>query len=124
MFIFANPNPARLKVEDCTVRAVSIALGLTWEQAFDGICETARRLYDMPDSDYAFGSFLKENGFERIQVPDFCPDCYTLKQFCEDNPIGTYILATNKHVTAVIDGNYYDTWDSGDEVPAYIWRRV
>ena len=38
-------------------------------------------------------------------------------------PHGTYVLATNNHVVAVVDGNYYDTWDSGDETPIYVWRK-
>jgi len=33
------------------------------------------------------------------------------------------ILATGTHVIAVGDGNYYDTWDSGQEVPIYYWRK-
>jgi hypothetical protein len=33
------------------------------------------------------------------------------------------MLATGTHVVAVIDGNYYDTWDSGDEVPIALWKK-
>ena len=49
-------------------------------------------------------------------------DCYTVKRFCADNPELTGILATGTHVIAVANGNYYDTWDSGEEVPIYYWR--
>ena len=28
------------------------------------------------------------------------------------------------HVVAVIDGNYYDTWDSGDKIPIYYWYKA
>ena len=28
------------------------------------------------------------------------------------------------HVVAVEDGNYYDIWDSGDEVPTYYWMKA
>ena len=27
------------------------------------------------------------------------------------------------HVIAVENGDYYDNWDSGDEVPIYYWER-
>jgi len=35
----------------------------------------------------------------------------------------THILALSGHVVCVMDGDYYDTWDSGGEVPLYYWRK-
>jgi len=43
--------------------------------------------------------------------------------FCEDHPYGTYIVGTGTHAIACIDGNYYDTWDSGDESPLFYWKK-
>ena len=40
-----------------------------------------------------------------------------------DNPEGKYLLATGTHVVTVIDGDYYDTWDSGDEIPIYYFTK-
>lgn len=45
-----------------------------------------------------------------------------MQDFCEDFPDGTYLLALQSHVVAVIDGNYYDSFDSGHEVPLYYWE--
>jgi hypothetical protein len=66
---------------------------------------------------------LRYNGFRKFYLPDTCPDCYTIRQFCRDNPIGKFIVGTGTHVVAVLDGNYYDTWDSGDEVPISLWKK-
>ena len=41
-----------------------------------------------------------------------------------DNPYGRYILATGEHVVAIENGDYYDTWDSGDEIPIYYWKEI
>ena len=49
-------------------------------------------------------------------------ECYTVKLFTEEHPHGTYILALSGHVVAVQDGNYFDAWDSGDEIPLYVWK--
>ena len=38
-------------------------------------------------------------------------------------PKGTYVLGTGNHVVAVVNGDYYDMWDSGDEIPAYVWYK-
>ena len=80
-------------------------------------------LKDMPSVNNLWGSYLRANGFKKIILPDSCPDCYTIAQFCRDFPVGKYMLATGTHVVAVIDGDYYDTWDSGDEVPISYWRK-
>ena len=43
--------------------------------------------------------------------------------FCEDHPYGIYIVGTGTHAIACVDGNYYDTWDSGDESPLFYWKK-
>ena len=58
-------------------------------------------LADMPSSNYVWGSFLKHKGYRRMNLPDTCPDCYTLGKFCEDYPSGKYIVATGTHAVAV-----------------------
>ena len=42
----------------------------------------------------------------------------------EDDPSDSskYLIGTGSHAVAVIDGDYYDSWDSGNEIPAYFWR--
>jgi hypothetical protein len=77
----------------------------------------------MPHANVVWGEYLYKQGFRKGAIPDTCPNCYTVRAFCADNPIGTFLLATGSHVIAVIDGNYYDTWDSGNEVPIYYWRK-
>lgn len=79
---------------------------------------------DLPNSDAVWGAFLKSRGFRRFAIPDTCPDCYTVADFAEDHPDGTYAVGTGSHVVAVTDGgNYFDSWDSGSEVPIFYWRK-
>ena len=47
----------------------------------------------------------------------------TVEEFCRDHPQGTYILAIDGHVVCAVDGDYLDTWDSGEEVPMYYWEK-
>ena len=56
-------------------------------------------------------------------LPRNCPDCYRVKDFCCNNPYGKFIVATGDHVVAVIDGNYYDAWDSGNEILSYYFEQ-
>ena len=78
---------------------------------------------DMPSANSVWGAYLQENGYKRKLLPDTCPSCYTVIDFCNDHPTGTYLLAIGSHVVAVENGNYYDSWDSGDELPIYYWEK-
>ena len=123
MWIKYNANPAGKRVGDCTVRAISKATDQEWEAAYSALAVEGFLLCDMPSANHVWGAYLRRKGFKRNIIPDTCPDCYTVEDFCRDNPKGVYILALPSHVIAVIDGDYYDTWDSGGEVPIYFWER-
>lgn len=123
MWIQSNNNPDKALVGDCTVRAISKAIGKPWDDTYIYLAVQGFKMKDMPSSNRVWGEFLYNNGFRRFIIPDSCPNCYTIKDFCEDHKDGKYILATGTHVVCVVDGNYYDSWDSGDEIPIYYWRK-
>lgn len=118
-----NPNPYNNLVIDCTVRAISKATGQSWDETYIGLAVEGYVIKDMSNSNRVWGSYVKRLGFKKFSLPNTCPDCYTVKQFCVDYPRGTFLLATGNHVVTVVDGNYYDTWDSGDEIPVYFWTK-
>jgi hypothetical protein len=118
-----NANPKGKQVGDCTVRAIAKATDQPWEDAYSGMAVQGFMMFDMPSANHVWGSYLKRNGFQRHMIPDTCPDCYTVKDFCRDNPKGTFIVALHGHVIAVKDGDYFDTWDSGEETPIYYFER-
>lgn len=123
MYVFSNPNPAKILVGDCVVRGISILTDKSWEYTYMELLVQGYEMYDMPSSNEVWGGYLQGQGYRRNIIPNLCPSCYTVKQFCEDNPQGRFLLATGSHVIAVIDGSYYDTWDSGDEVPIYFFTK-
>lgn len=123
MWIKYNPNPQAQRVGDCSVRAISKALGVDWDTAFLLITEKAFAQKDMPSSDAIWGAVLKHNGFIRKAIPNNCPDCYTAAQFAKDHPVGVYVLGFGGHVATVVNGDLYDSWDSSHEIPAYVWYR-
>ena len=118
-----NPNPKAARVGDCTVRAISKALGWTWEKTYIKLCAMGLEMADMPNANAVWGAFLKRQGFERYIVPNNCPNCYTVRQFADDHQSGTYVLALSGHVVCCMNGCYYDSFDSGDENLIYYWTR-
>lgn len=123
MWVRYNPNPAGRTVGDCAVRAVSKALNTSWEDAYGLIVTNGFAMGDMPSSDSVWGSVLRQNGFYREAIPNECPDCYTAKDFCKDNPYGVFVLGFGGHVATVVDGDLYDSWNSENEIPQYVWYR-
>lgn len=123
MWIEYNANPVSNRVEDCAIRAVSVALGISWDDAFDRIAHNAKAMGSVMHSNAVFGSVLRQNGFYRAVIPNRCPDCYTVRDFCLEHPIGIYVVGTGSHVVTVVDGDYIDIWDSGNEIPIYYWYK-
>ncbi len=121
MWIEYNPNPVGAKNGDCAVRAVAKALGVDWEMAYVLIASNGFVMGDVMSSNNVWGSVLRQHDFQRYNIPNTCPDCYTIEDFCNDHPYGLYVLGTGTHVVTIEDGNYYDSWDSGNEVPVYYW---
>lgn len=123
MWVEWNPNPDNARVGDCAVRAVAKALDTTWDRAYLLIAINGFQQANIISANSVWGSVLRQHGFQRFNLPTDCPDCYTVRDFCEDYPNGTYVLGTGNHVVTAVDGDYFDTWDSGDEIVAYVWHK-
>ena len=123
MYIFYNPNPKGSNIGDCVIRALTKACDMTWDDVYLDLMLLGFVMKDMPSANHVWGTYLMQNGFQRFALPNTCPDCYSVSDFCNDHPKGTYVLATGSHVITIVDGNYYDSWDSGREVPAYLFAK-
>lgn len=115
MFVKYNPNPQRNSVEDCVIRAICRVTGDDWYYIYIQLALEGFLMCDMPSANAVWGSFLKRKGFRKIMIPDDI----TVEEFCQEHPHGAYILGTGSHALAVVDGDYFDSWESGDEMPIY-----
>lgn len=122
-YVFYNPNPAGRFVGDCTIRAICKVTGLDWDMVYAGTSFQGFLAKDMPSGNATWGAYLKRHGFKRKVIPETFPDFYNVRNFCHDHPHGKFLLVLNQHVVAVVDGDYYDTWDSGKEIPDYYWEK-
>lgn len=122
-YVEVNPNPKNNLTGDCVIRAISIAENKTWDDVFVELMLKSFEMKDIPSANEVWGSYLKDIGYSRFIIPNTCPDCYTVKNFTEDYPVGTFILATGTHVVCAKDGNYMDSYDSGKMTPIYFWEK-
>lgn len=122
MYVFFNNNPlGRKTVGDCSVRAVSKALDISWDEAHDLLADMSKKMGTIMNDNDVISAVLRMHGFYKENLPWTCKDCYTIREFARDNPIGTYVVGTGSHVVCIKDGNYFDSWQSGDESVLYFW---
>ena len=122
MWIEYLNNPFGLRVGDCVIRAISKALNQSWEKTYIDLCVQGFMMGDLPSSNSIWSAYLKHKGFRRRTIED-CPDCYDVENFCEEHKKGIFVLGTGSHAVTVIDGNYFDAWDSGKETPVYYFEK-
>ena len=90
--MFNNNPTGRTGIGDCAVRALSVALGIDWEQAYTELVTMGFMMGDMPSSNAVIAGVLRKHGFNRASLDDTCSDCYTAEDFCADHPQGVYVL--------------------------------
>lgn len=117
---YYQPNHKDLKDDygDCTIRAVSKVLGMTWLEAFEACMgfmkeeqcllsgmtlELYKKLYGA--FGFVYSGISNKRGTKRP----------TVKSFTASHKKGVYILNVAHHQVAVVDGCYYDTWDCGEK---------
>lgn len=123
MWIYANPNPCRQEEPDCVIRAIAIATDRSWRRVHWDLCMMSHDKCTMPSVNWLWGLYLSKHGFERFLLPDSCPECISVREFARRYPEGTYVIGTGSHAVCVINGNWYDAWDSAEETPTYFYRK-
>lgn len=123
MYVYYNPNPERNHVGDCVIRALTKALDMSWDDAYITLMVHAYKQKDMPSSNSVWGSLLTSYGYNSYMAPVPCDLCMSVREFSNKHVDGTYILATGSHVVTLDNGDYFDSWDSGDETVVYYFTR-
>ena len=120
LYRYYQPNKKDVndKYGDCTVRALSKALNCSWIEAFDKMIPLCREeqvsnIFNAPVS--VKKRMMERLGFCYYGISNRCGSKRpTVESFARDHLTGRYIVTVAHHEVAVVDGNYYDTWDSGD----------
>ena len=123
MWIECNPNPDNRKTTDCAVRALALALTIPWDDAYLMLVSKGLKIHDMPDRHPVVHAVLKDMGYKREAVPNTCPECYSIEDFCRDHPKGVFFVGFGDHIAVIRDGNLLDAWDSSHELPQLYWHK-
>lgn len=120
---YYNPNPITSTSGDCVVRMLCAITGRPWVDVYLSLAEKGIEMGDMMSANRVWMAYLKDLGYKRHVIPNSCPDCYTINDFCNDNPVGTYVVGTGSHVVCIRNGSFLDTWNSGEEPIFFYFSR-
>lgn len=106
MYKYHNANKYKHSINDCTIRAISVATGSTWDDVYEELSTEARHMGLMMDSVEFIEQYLDDR-YERT-----CHYSKTVNEFIEEFPQGIYLLSMPGHLSCVIDGVNIDTFDT------------
>ena len=116
MFEYVNLNPYDRHIDDCVIRALSLLTNKDWDDVYKELVYYSSKKGFMTDNvefveDYLDDRYIRE-----------CHYSKTVGEFANEHPIGRYIVSMNNHVTSVINGKIYDTFNPSYKVMRCAWK--
>jgi len=109
-----NNNPKGWKTNDCVIRSISQALGKSWLEVYDDLCEIGKKKCRMPNDKAVFELYLTNNGFIKHKQPRHSDGSkYTVRELADLLPNDDLIISVTKHLTFMSHGTLVDSWNCG-----------
>ena len=116
MYKFYNANTKGNFVNDCVVRAISVAEDKSWNETYEELSDLAQIEGVLLDD----VEFI-ENYLDKRYIRE-CHYSKSVGEFLEEFPTGTYLITMKGHITTIIDGVLYDTFDCRDRRMWCAWK--
>lgn len=105
MYKYYNANSKGNFVNDCVIRAISVAENKSWDETYEELSDIAQIEGILLDDVNFVENYLDER-YQRA-----CHYSKTVGEFSKEFPKGTYLITMQGHITCCIDGIIYDTFD-------------
>ena len=116
MYRYYNSNPNKSNIDDCTIRALSVAEGISWDEAYNLLSNSARDLGLMMSSVKAVEYFLNSR-YDRVPIIE-----ETVGEFIKNHKRGVFLITMPGHITVSKNGINYDTFNSKDRIIWNAWE--
>lgn len=112
-----NANTRGARTGDCVKRALSVAYSMDYDEVAKELNQINKGFGYSAGYSHGpvFNEFLKRRGDKFTDVKP----TETVEEFCNSHPNGVYLLLVGKaseskstHMVAVVDGDFYDSWNS------------
>ena len=117
MYKFYNANEHNNFVNDCVIRAIATAEDKSWSETYDDLSRIAKNNGILLD-DVNFVEPLLDYRYEKVNPYGYV----TIGDFAKGNPNGVYLATMSGHITTIINGVVYDTFDCRDRILWDVWR--
>lgn len=114
---YYNANVYNNFVNDCVVRAIATAEDKSWSDTYDDLSRIAKNNGILLD-DVNFVEPLLDYRYDRVKIYQD----ETVGEFAERCDMGTYLVTMPNHITTVIDGVVYDTFDCRNRTVWSAWK--
>ena len=118
MYRFLNANSRGNFVNDCVVRAISVAENKSWDKTYEELSAIAQHEGILLD-DVNFVEKYLDKRHKRV-----CHYSKTVGEFIDEFPIGIFLITMRGHITVAIDGVLYDTFDCRDREMWCSWEVI
>lgn len=115
MYKFYNANKLGNYVNDCTVRAISLAEGNSWDYTYDKMSDIAQKHGTMMDDSNFIRNYLDER-YKR--VPDLPT---TVGMVAGEYPDKVLLITMDGHITCSIYGIIFDSFDCRKRIAEDAW---
>lgn len=116
MYKFYNANPFGRRIDDCVLRSISLLTNRTWGETYDEMAYLASKKGYMTENVEFVEDYLDD------RYPRECHYSKTVGEFADEHPYGKYAITMEGHITALIDGVIFDTFDPSKRVMRCAWK--
>jgi len=105
MYKFYNANALGNFVNDCVIRAISVATKRTWDETYDMLSDLAQSKGTMMD-DRDFVRWYLDTNFKRIPK-----EYVSVGELASEYPDKTLLITMDGHITCSLNGIIIDSFD-------------
>ena len=116
---FLNLQPLGKREKDCVCRAISFGVSQNYYKIQKQLHLIAE-LFDCEELCVCCYKHLLDSVYGLKRIESY--QGYTIEEFINENPIGTFIIRVDGHLTACQDGILYDIWNCKDELVDIVWQ--
>ena len=123
-YIYFQPNKKDIKDNfgDCAIRSICRAENIDWLTAYDLMWKISRQVQSPMNCKYGFEHIVKTLGYKYQGISNKKGTKRpTVDSFAMGHKKGTYICVVANHYVTIVDGYFYDTWDSGNRSLYGVW---
>lgn len=118
MFQYYNANAKNNFIDDCVIRAISVAEGKTWDETYEELSILARK-QGLLFSSVPFVEDYLDSKYQRI-----CSKSKTVGEFADSHERGIYLITMNGHITCSYYGVIIDTFNPKNRLMKCAWKVI